>query len=260
MGIHIRQVCLVAHRLQPAIHELAEVLGIESCYVDPGVGRFGLENNLLAIGTNFLEVVAPVEENTAAGRFLTKRRGDGGYILVCQVDGEDDQSHCRKNAAALGIRVAYESNRGAYHLMQLHPADLKNTMWEIDWDERSEIDGVWEPAGGVGWRDHVKADVTVSLSGVELQSEDPQTTAQQWGKIAGLEAEQITGGWRSLLGNGELRFVQDTDGRGPGLSGVDLQVCDKQAIMTAAGAIDAILDDNCIELCGTRFYLNEISD
>ena len=30
--------------------------------------------------------------------------------------------------------------------------------------------------------------------------------------------------------------------------------------MTAAGAIDAILDDNCIELCGTRFYLNEISD
>ena len=74
MGIHIRQVCLVAHRLQPAIHELAEVLGIESCYVDPGVGRFGLENNLLAIGTNFLEVVAPVEENTAAGRFLTKRR------------------------------------------------------------------------------------------------------------------------------------------------------------------------------------------
>ena len=146
MGMYIRQVCLVAHQLQPAVSELTSVLGIESCHIDPGVGRFGLENTLMAIGTNFLEVVAPVEENTAAGRFLTKRKGDGGYILVCQVDEADHQRQCRENAAALGVRVAYESDRSPYHLMQLHPADLRNAMWEIDWDERAEMDGIWEPA------------------------------------------------------------------------------------------------------------------
>lgn len=260
MGMHIRQVCLVAHQLQPAISELTSVLGIESCYVDSGVGRFGLENTLMAIGTNFLEVVAPVEENTAAGRFLTKRKGDGGYILVCQVDEENDQRRCRENAADLGIRVAYESNRIPYHLMQLHPADLRNAMWEIDWDERAEIDGVWEPAGGNVWKEHIKEDVSVSLTGVELQSDDPLATAQQWGRIASIEVEPTTDGWRLVLENGELRFVHDRDGRGAGLTGVDLTVRDKQAVLSAAGAIDAIRDDNCIELCGTRFYLSEVGE
>ena len=89
--MYLRQVCLVAHQLKPAIDELCSVLGIEACYVDPGVGRFGLENKLMAIGTNFLEVVAPVEDHTAAGRFLDKRGGNGGYILVCQVDSASDQ-------------------------------------------------------------------------------------------------------------------------------------------------------------------------
>ena len=256
MGMYIRQVCLVAHQLQPAVSELTSVLGIESCRIDPGVGRFGLENTLMAIGTNFLEVVAPVEENTAAGRFLTKRKGDGGYILVCQVDEADHQRQCRENAAALGVRVAYESDRSPYHLMQLHPADLRNAMWEIDWDERAEMDGIWEPAGGNVWKKHIKDDVTFCLTGVELQSEDPLATAQQWGRIAGIEVEPATDGWRLVLANGELRFVDDRDGRGPGLSAVDLKLRDKQAVMNAAGATDAIVDDNCVELCGTRFNLN----
>jgi len=260
MGMYIRQVCLVAHRLQPAINELTSVLGLEPCYVDPGVGRFGLENTLVAIGTNFLEVVAPVEENTAAGRFLEKRKGDGGYILVCQVDAANDQRRCRENAAARGIRVAYESSRSPYHLMQLHPADLKNAMWEIDWDERAEIDGVWEPAGGIGWKDHIRDDVTVSLTGVEMQCDNPLETAERWGEVAGVEAEPADDAWRLALANGELRFVDDRDGRGAGLAGVDLTVRDKHAVMSAAGAIDATLDDNCIELCGTRFYLSEIGE
>ena len=37
------------------------------CHRDPAVGKYGLENALLPVGTNFLEVVAPVEANTAAG-------------------------------------------------------------------------------------------------------------------------------------------------------------------------------------------------
>ena len=256
MGMYLRQVCLVAHQLQPAIDDITSVLGIEPCYVDPGVGRFGLENTLMPVGTNFLEVVAPVRENTAAGRFLQKRQGDGGYILVCQVDQERDQRLCRENAAALDIRVAYESARDPYHLMQLHPADLKNAMWEIDWDERAEIGGVWEPAGGIGWKEYITDDVTVSLTGVELQADDPMATARRWGEIAGIEPDSVSGAYRLALGNGELRFVQDEDGRGPGLAGVDLTVRAKQRVMDAAAAINAIRDD-CIELCGTRFYLTE---
>ena len=59
MGIQLRQVCLVAERLEPAVDGLTKILDLNSCFIDPGVARFGLENNLLAIGKNFLEVVAP---------------------------------------------------------------------------------------------------------------------------------------------------------------------------------------------------------
>jgi hypothetical protein len=255
--MYLRQVCLVARTLEPAIKDLTRVLGIDRCYVDPGVGRFGLENTLMAVGSNFLEVVAPIQENTAAGRFLQKRGGDGGYILVCQVDSAEHQQQCRDNAASLDVRVAYESSRGSYHLMQLHPADLKNAMWEIDWDDRAEMEGVWEPAGGTVWKQHVRDDVTFGLTGVELQADDPALTAKQWGAIAGIEAEAVSRGFRLPLENGELRFVEDRDGRGPGLAGVDLAVRNGPAIMDTARAIDAIHGD-CIELCGTRFYLRDV--
>ena len=257
MGMYLRQVCLVAHKLEPVITDLTRVLGIERCHVDPGVGRWGLENTLMTIGSNFLEVVAPVEANTAAGRYLARRGGDGGYILVCQVDAAADQQGCRDNAARLDVRVAYESSRGSYYLMQLHPADLHNAMWEIDWDDRAEVTGVWEPAGGRQWQQHVRDDVTVELTGVEMQADDPAATAQQWGAIAGIQPEAVTDGYRLPLVNGELRFVRDQDGRGAGLSGVDLAVRDRAAIVAAARECNAVIAADHIELCGTRFYLTE---
>ena len=61
MTIQLRQICLVAHDLEPVIDDLRSILGINSCYVDPGVGKFGLENTLMPIGRNFLEVVAPIQ-------------------------------------------------------------------------------------------------------------------------------------------------------------------------------------------------------
>ncbi len=257
MGMYLRQVCLVANQLEPAINELTSVLGIERCYVDSGVRKFGLENTLMPIGTNFLEVVAPVEEGTAAGRYLAKHGGDSGYILVCQVDAADHQQLCRDNAAGLDVRVAYESSQGSYHLMQLHPADLRNAMWEIDWDDRAEIEGAWEPAGGTAWQSQIRDDVTVRLTGVEMQADDPAATAEQWGAIAAIRPEAVAGGYRLPLMNGELRFVPDQDGRGPGLAGVDLLVRDRAAIVAAASAVNALTTKDYIELCGTRFYLSE---
>ena len=47
MGMYLRQVCLVAHKLEPAIVEITRVLGIERCFVDQGVAKFGLENTLM---------------------------------------------------------------------------------------------------------------------------------------------------------------------------------------------------------------------
>jgi hypothetical protein len=56
----------------------------------------------MPIGDTFIEVVAPVEEGTTAGRLLDKRGGDGGYMAIFQVD---DIAAARANAERLGVRV-----------------------------------------------------------------------------------------------------------------------------------------------------------
>jgi len=68
MSLALRQICPVAEKLQPAIDDLKAVLGVEVCHIDPGVEKFGVENALVAMDTNFIEVVAPITEKTAAGR------------------------------------------------------------------------------------------------------------------------------------------------------------------------------------------------
>lgn len=95
MAIYLRQVCLVAARLEPVTEALSQVFSIPVCHVDPAVSAFGLENCILAVGSQFLEVVAPIGENTAAGRFLERRGGDGGYMVICQALSRVEQAALR---------------------------------------------------------------------------------------------------------------------------------------------------------------------
>ena len=74
MPIRLRQICLVAEKLVPVVNDLKSIFGLEVCFVDPAVKVFGLENSLFPIGNNFLEVVCPIQDDTAAGRYI-KRRG-----------------------------------------------------------------------------------------------------------------------------------------------------------------------------------------
>ncbi len=73
MWIRLRQVALVARNLQEVLDDLNAVFGLEVAYRDPGVATFGLQNAVLPVGTQFIEVVSPVQEETAAGRQLDRR-------------------------------------------------------------------------------------------------------------------------------------------------------------------------------------------
>ena len=86
MSLRMRQICLVARHLAPVVDEFRAVLGLEVCHRDAGVGKYGLENALFPIGHKFLEVVAPLREGTTAGRYLDRRGGDGGYMVITQCD------------------------------------------------------------------------------------------------------------------------------------------------------------------------------
>lgn len=265
MSIYLRQICLVADKLAPAIDDLRSVFSIPSCYVDPAVAKFGLENTLLLVGTQFIEVVAPLQndtlpenspqENTAAGRFLKRRGGNGGYMVICQVPTLQEQAAIRTRAGDNGVRIAYESDRESWNIMQLHPADMGAAFFEVDWDQEADMLGNWHPAGGKAWMDIESTDVISAIVAVELQGDDPETLAKRWASVAGVAVKYIDGVPVVSLANADLRFVEARDGRGPGLGGLDVRMVDSERLLKQAEARGISVVDNYLMVCGTRFYL-----
>ena len=63
MWLRLRQIAFVAQKLEPVEEALIDILGLQVCFRDPGVGVFGLHNALFPVGNQFIEVVAPNDPN-----------------------------------------------------------------------------------------------------------------------------------------------------------------------------------------------------
>jgi hypothetical protein len=256
MWLRLRQIALVARELEPVLDDLRDVLGIEVAYRDPGVGRYGLENALLPIGNQLLEVVAPTEEGTAGGRYLDRRNGDGGYMVITQCD---DHAPRRRRVEQLGIRIVNQFEHDTFRNMQMHPKDTGGSFFEIDEQlgpGAHDPDGPWEPAGGEGWRDARRLDVVSGISAAEIQADDPAQVADRWSEIAQIPVGQDEAGNPCLeLNDATIRFVPATDGRGEGLGGIDLRVTDHERLLDAARRRGLDRGDDQVYICGMRMYL-----
>ncbi len=179
-SMRLRQICLAAPRLEPVVDDLAFVFGLSVCHRDPNLAAYGLKNALLPLGTNFIEVVAPLFEGTAAGRFIARTRGHGGYMAIFQTSmPRERQAH----AAALGVRTAHEIEREDYQSAQLHPRDCRAAFIEFGHSRCGEERmGSWWPAGPK-WQEHVRTQHTVRLASVVLESPDPADLAALWSRV-----------------------------------------------------------------------------
>ena len=250
MWLRLRQICLVAEELAPVVADLEAVFDLEVCYNDPGVGRFGLENALLPIGNQLLEVVAPVEENTAGGRYIERRNGEGGYMVITQCD---DMRPRRGRVDELGIRVVNEFERGGFQNMQMHPKDTGGSFFEIDCQTNDMApDGAWEPAGD-NWQRCRRTDVIDGVVAAEIQSPRPADIAARWSEIAQIPLQDEGGVSTMPLENADVRFVPPGDGRPEGLGGIDVRAVDADRARSAAGERGCLGDDGVILICGTRF-------
>lgn len=254
MWLRLRQIALVAGQLAPVERQLTDVLGIAVCYRDPGVAQFGLENALMPIGNQLLEVVAPVRPATAAGRYLERRGGDGGYMVITQCD---DHHPRRERVEALGIRVVNQFETHEFRNMQLHPKDTGGSFFEIDEQvgaHAHDRDGPWEPAGP-DWQAARRVHRVTGIVAAEVQCDDPAAVAKRWAEIAELPVGEQQGHPALLLENAAVRFVPCVDGRPEGLGGIDLAAADKAGVLVAAEACGAVNGPDEVLLCGMRLRL-----
>ncbi|WP_225783727.1 VOC family protein [Xenophilus sp. Marseille-Q4582] len=250
--LRLRQICLVARDLAPVVEDLCAVFGVQVCHRDPEVGQFGLHNALMPFGRQFLEVVAPVRDGTTAGRYLERRGGDGGYMVI--LDSEA-LPRWRAHVAEIGVRIAAPLALGDYEGMQLHPRDTGGALLEINTTLNGrDLDGPYWPAGP-HWQQHVNTTRVAGFAGAVLQSAEPQALAERWGRILQRPAQAAGGHWEVPVDNARLRVQQALDGRGEGLAGVVLRTRDAAAIRAAAQARGLPVDGDAVTVCGVRFEL-----
>lgn len=253
--MRLRQIAFVTRELEPSLDDLKSVLGLEVCHRDTGVAKWGLVNGVLPVGNDFLEVVTPVEDGTSAGRYIERRHGDGGYMVILQCE---DAVAERERITGLGVRAVWQTDRPAYRATHFHPADTGGILLSVDSVEPgadyTDPRCSWEPAA-TGWEDHVRTEKVDAMTGAELQSEDPAGMAALWSRILNLPAVDKDGTPSIDLTNATLRFVPAADGRGRGLGAIDIKATDPAAVLAAAEARGLLRSDNLIEVCGTRVHL-----
>ena len=251
--LRIRQICLVAEDLDKIEAGMRAVFGLEVCFRDPGVGKFGLHNFLMPIGNSFLETVAPVEENTTGGRYLERRGGDGGYMVIMQCD---DIVARRQHVADLGIRLVADMAGEDSDGIQLHPKDVPGAIAELRWNRGDDVDdGPWGPAGP-DWKPAKRTERISAIAAAELQSPDPDALAARWSEVLQIPvAPGATGAPALALDGAEIRFVPLEDGRGEGLGGLDLKVEDREAVLQAATEHGSYVSDDQVMICGMRLRL-----
>jgi hypothetical protein len=254
MWLRLRQIALVAPELEPAVDELKSLFGLEVCFRDPGVAHFGLVNALLPLGNQFIEIVAPTRDGTAGGRYLERRGGAGGYMVITQCD---DHVPRRKRVAQLGVRIVNQFETHEFRNMQMHPKDTGGSFFEIDQqlgEGAHDADGPWEPAGGADWKKAQHTDRVTRIAAVEVQADDPAAVAARWAEIAELSVKP--GAAPSIeLDNCTIRFMPCTDGRPEGLGGLDIVARDRAAILATAKARGTRVSGNQVHACGMRFNL-----
>lgn len=251
--LRLRQICLVATDLARETELVRGIFGLEVCYRDPNVARYGLENVLFPVGTDFIEIVSPTRPGTTAGRFLERHQGRNGYMIIMDCDDPAArQAHCE----SLGVRTANLIRHDAYLGVQLHPKDTGGAMIEFNRTEGGRDPmGPYAPAGSV-WQSAIRQNVTQRLVGAEIECADPAAFSARWAEILQRPMQP--------LGKGRTRIALDTGridilpaGREAVLAGIELKVASCKAVFAQARELGCVDGDGVIHVCGIRVRLSE---
>jgi hypothetical protein len=244
--MRVRQIALVAENLDPVVEQLGAVFGLKVGFRDPGVGFYGLVNVVMPVGGEFLEVVQPTRDDASAARYLKRRGGDAGYMVILQA--EDALAH-RKRLADIGVRLIAESHHDGYIFTHFHPGDCAGVLSSID---TVEDDAAWReplskwPPAGKDWKDF-PADKALGIKAVDIQHPNPKAAAERWHELFEAPVEGAT----QTFAKGQIRFVEPRDADGTGVIGLDIAVKDVAESQAAGRKLKLEEKDGAFLICGT---------
>ena len=241
----IRQVALASSNLEETDKTFRRLLGCDQTYADPEIIYFGLDNRLYTLGDCFLEVVSPVQPNSAAGRFLDRRGGDGGYMVIVQVENLAQE---QVRLANTGIRTVFADDRGNAKAIHLHPKDVPGAIPSLD-EMNPPESWLW---AGDGWEQR-RGRYTHGILAVEIRSPDPQATGLCWAKAYGIKLMPAGNGWRLEMGGTEIRFTYDAAAAKPALMAIDVDAVDLPTICAAADEMGLEREGHIVAVCGVDF-------
>ena len=207
--VRLRQAVLVAGELEPVASALSAALKLKEPFRDPGVGEFGLTNTVFALGDCFLEVISPSQPGTAAGRYLERHGGDGGYMVIFDLE---DLEGARLRAQESGVRVVWQIDLPDISGTHLHPADMSGAIVSLD---ESRPYGTWR-WGGPQWTGQTGSGADGRLAGITVAVADPAAVAARWAHVLGVGASAASEPTVALE-DAEVRFTQASDESAQGL-------------------------------------------
>lgn len=247
--MRLRQIALVARELDRVVEQLCGVLGVTVSFHDPGVAVFGLCNAVMPLGDTFLEVVSPAQPGTTAERFLDRRGGDGGYMVILQSDNLDAD---RVRLAKLGVRIVWQMDLPDIRGTHLHPRDLGGAILSLD----AAVPATSWRWAGPGWEEAVHTDIVNAITAVEIQATDPAVVAQRWADVLACPLSRAASTeWQITLDRSSIRFVEATDGRGDGVGGFDVHVVDRERLFRNAARHGVSCSGRELTIAGTRINL-----
>ena len=249
--MRIRQLVLVAEDRDKVVNDLCNLFKIEVAFYDPGIIHFGLENAVIPVGDTFLEVVSPVQENTTAGRYLERRKGDGGYMVIVQTE---DLAKEKERVESEGIQIVWNADRTEEEIraqgIHLHPRELGTILSLDTMDPPSSW--LW---ASTNWEEKVNTEVSNCLNGVHLQSKDPEAMMRKWEKALGREGTYENNQFVIKLNESRVVFVEDSDGRGEGIESFEISVKDKEGVIKSSEDLGLYFNGE-VQIGGAKFLLN----
>lgn len=249
--LRLRQICLVAPELEPAVEQVRRIFGVEVCHRDEAVAKYGLENALFVFGHQFLEIVSPTRQGTPAGRFLERSGGRGGYMAIFDTH---DPERRQSLVESLGVRIAHTMDVPGFHGIQLHPRDARATMLEFDRSDGNErLDGAYWPAGP-HWHGHQRLDRVAGIPWVDVETPDVNGLAVHWARLIDVPigVDDDDGATVLRFDLGAARFVAVPAGTPERLAAVHVSVGDPAAVLAAASREGLPPEGAGFFFCGVR--------